>query len=72
MRSGQYAASPQDADTGEGYQEFMGGGLLSEVRLSWPRCVYNAFGELLPSGQSSGPQDLFLGYSYLEGSYEWL
>jgi hypothetical protein len=31
MRSGACALSHQDADTGEGYQEFMGGGLLPEV-----------------------------------------
>jgi hypothetical protein len=51
----------------------MGGGLLPEVRLPWPWCMCTTHLESFSLlGNPLALKDLFLGYSYLEGSYEWL
>ena len=42
MRLGQYAAPPQDAEAGEGYQDFRPPGPRREVRPAWHGCVYKA------------------------------
>jgi hypothetical protein len=73
MRSSQYAAPRQDTDTGGGVSGVQGGGLLPEVWLSRPRCVYKPFVERFPSRQAPLTlKGLFCGYNDLQEGFEAL
>jgi hypothetical protein len=73
MRSSQYAAPRQDTDTGGGASGVQGGGLLPEVWLSRPRCVYKPFVERFPSRQAPlALKGLFCGYNDLQEGFEVL